>query len=96
MYQTISFYDFNDEFIKIRPGSFTHSGLRALFDYLEDMEEVTGEAIELDVIALCGEYSQYDSAEEALRAYNLDDELDLSDHTTVIYCDDDSVIILDW
>lgn len=41
-------------------GNFTYDGLRVLFDYLEALEQGTGEEMELDVIALCCEYSEDD------------------------------------
>tara|TARA_R110000868_G_scaffold207972_1_gene457098 strand:+ start:1009 stop:1299 length:291 start_codon:yes stop_codon:yes gene_type:complete len=96
MIQSVNFYTFHDTFKAIRPDNFNYSGLRALFEYLEQYEDDIGESIELDVIALCGEYSQYDSAEEAMKDYSLEDGEDLSEHTTVIECDDGSIIIQDF
>lgn len=40
-------------------GNFTYKGLRALFEYLENLSEDIGENIKLDVITLCCEYSEY-------------------------------------
>lgn len=61
MKQTINQYQFADAFRSIRPDNFTYAGLNALFDYLEDCEAQCGE-IELDVIALCCDYSEHESA----------------------------------
>ena len=68
--------------------TFSYEGLSALFDYLEEMEESTGEELEFDPVALCCEYSEYDTFEEFQEEYNgevlyptLDD---LEDYTTVI------------
>ena len=68
--------------------NFSYEGLSALFDYLEEMEESTGEELDFDPIALCCEYSEYDSFEEFQEDYDgkelyptLDD---LEDYTTVI------------
>lgn len=62
MYTTVSFDDFANAFErKGRGDRFSRAGLRALFDYLEQMEEETGEQIELDVIALCCDYTEVDS-----------------------------------
>lgn len=69
MKQTISFYDFERAFHDIRPDNFSYSGLKALFDYLEEYEESTDEEIELDVIAICCDYSEYESADEAASNY---------------------------
>ena len=73
--------------------TFSYEGLSALFDYLEEMEESTGEELEFDPVALCCEYSEYDTFEEFQEDY---DEWniqfkerfptlnDLEDYTTVI------------
>ena len=65
MKKTINSYQFADSFRSIRPDNFTHAGLNALFDYLEEYEDSCGEEIELDVIALCCEYSEHASALDA-------------------------------
>jgi hypothetical protein len=64
MKQTINFYDFQKAFQDLRPNNFTYQGLRALFEYLEELEESTGEQIEFDVIGLCCDFIEYESAEE--------------------------------
>ena len=46
--------------------NFTYEGKRALFDYLENLEEDTGTEIELDTIALCCEYSEYSNLKEII------------------------------
>jgi hypothetical protein len=48
-----------------RYDNFDYDGLKALFEYLEQYEEDCGEEIELDVIAICCDYSQHDSAVDA-------------------------------
>ena len=74
MKQTVYFYDFEKEFKALRPNNFSYGGLRALFNYLEELEDSTGEEIELDVIALCGDFAEYESVEEYARDYNDDIE----------------------
>lgn len=72
MHQTITFTQFCDAFRDAgRNGSFTYEAKRCLFDYLEDYEEETGEAIELDVIALCCDYNE-DNYEAIAENYRLD------------------------
>ena len=78
--------------------TFSYEGLSALFDYLEEMEESTGEELEFDPVALCCEYSEYDTFEEFQEEYNgevLYPTLDqLEDYTTVIRIENsDSFII---
>ncbi len=65
MKQSVSEYTFTEAFRKIRPDNFSYAGLKAMFDYFEQMEEDTGEEMELDVIAICCEWTEYDSAAEA-------------------------------
>jgi hypothetical protein len=65
MKQSINLSQFQDAFKSIRPDNFSYDGLEALYDYLEDYEDGTGEEVELDVIAICCEFSEYTSAQEA-------------------------------
>lgn len=61
MKKTINFNDFVDSFSEDRKNQFSYEGKKALFEYLEQYEEDTGEEIELDTIALCCEYTEYDN-----------------------------------
>jgi len=58
MKQSINKYQFIDSFTAIRPENFSYAGLSALFEYLESYEDDTGTEIELDVIALCCDYTE--------------------------------------
>lgn len=72
MKTTVSRYDFERAFADAeRKDQFSYEGLKALFDYLEDYEEQTGEEIELDVIALCCDYYE-DTPEDIARNYSID------------------------
>ncbi len=42
-----------------------YNGLRALYYYIQEMEQDIGQPIELDVIGLCCEWSCYETAVEA-------------------------------
>jgi hypothetical protein len=65
MQKTLSQYDFTEAFrLAGRKDQFSYSGLKALFDYFEEMEDGCGEEMELDVIAICCEYSEYATARE--------------------------------
>ena len=57
----INEHAFIDAFMECRPNQFTYEGLEALFEYLEQLESEMGEEIELDVIGLCCEYTEYDN-----------------------------------
>lgn len=71
MKQTIGFYEFSQAFEAIRPSNFSHEGLSTLFDYLEQFEADTGEELELDVIAICCDFSE-DSAVAIANMYRID------------------------
>jgi hypothetical protein len=74
MKTTVSRYDFERAFVDAdRKENFSYEGLNALFDYLEDYEEQTGEEIELDVIALCCDYSE-DNPDDIIANYSIDVE----------------------
>ena len=95
MKQTINEFDFVQAFKELRPNNFSKAGLFALFDYLEQLEDDIGEETELDVIALCCEYAEYDSLAEFREDYGEDYNTmqDIEYHTTVIMIDNESFII---
>ena len=96
MIQTITKSDFTTAFHKAgRGNNFTYEGLNALYDYIEDYEDSTGEQIELDVIALCLEYNEYEDLAEFQEDYGDDyQSIEEIEHATqVIMIDDDSFII---
>lgn len=47
-----------------------------MFDYLEEYEESTGEKIELDIVALCCDFTEYDSLIDCARNYSCDSVID--------------------
>lgn len=107
MKTTVSQSDFHDAFRACdRLENFSYQGRNALFDYLEEYENDTGEEIELDVIGLCCDYSEYPSALEAAKdmsSFEPDPEQDeeeqeeealayLQDHTIVIVHDEGVIV----
>lgn len=97
--QTIEKSDFRDAFIKMgRKDQFSYEGLSTLFDFLEEIYE--DQTYELDVIALCCDYTEL-THDELIREYNSDQEYEsldelldyLNDNTTVLKTDNDSYII---
>jgi hypothetical protein len=82
MKTTINRYDFVEAFRACgRESQFTRPALIALFDYLEAVESDTGTEIELDPIAFCCDWTEYQTAVEAAKAYGVkfDDESDAID-----------------
>jgi len=98
MKKSVNFYDFEDSFKKMdRVNNFTYEGLKALFEYLESYEEDTGTEIELDVIALCCEYTEYENLKELQNSYpDIESIEELEQNTIVIIIDDESFIIQNY
>lgn len=72
MKTSINFSQFCDAFRDMnRNENFSYEGKRALFDYLEQYEEECGCEVELDVIALCCEYSE-DDMDTIIADYGID------------------------
>lgn len=70
--KTVCFNDFVREFEAYgRGNNFSYSGLRALFDYLEELSEQCEKDFELDVVALCCDYCE-DDAETIAGQYDID------------------------
>jgi hypothetical protein len=76
MKTTVNFSEFRDSFQEIRPDNFSYDGQKILFNYFEEFEEDTGEEFELDVIAICCDFSE-DSFENIADLYGI--ELDEND-----------------
>ena len=58
MKQTVNFSDFVDAFKAYdRYDQFGYQALMIVFEYLEEIEESTGQELELDVVAICCEYA---------------------------------------
>jgi len=94
MFIQVSKSSFHNAFNAVRPDNFSYEGLDALFNYLTELEEDTQQH-ELDVIAICCEYSE-DSNKNHLSNYDLDSMEELAEHTTVIKVDDETSIIQDY
>jgi len=91
MITQVSETDFIDAFRAIRPDNFTYNGLKALYAYLEDLEDNIGEQIHFDVIGICCDFVEYKNWAEFendfssyVNDHSIKDLEDLRDHTTVI------------
>ena len=91
MHTQVTQSSFVNAFMALRPDNFSYEALDALFNYYEDLEEETGEPIELDVIAICCDWTE--ETEEDVRAnYSLyiddypisDDVLQFLQNRTVV------------
>jgi hypothetical protein len=108
MKQTVNFSTFQTAFESIRPDNFTYEGLTALFNWIEQQEQDNGEEQELDVIALCCDFTE-STYEEIVKDYDLSDEefsipdempqavIDyLNDETMIVGYNDKTVIYLNF
>ena len=85
MKKTINEFDFVNDFTAIRPNSFTREALYALFDYFRQLEDETGEETEFDPIAICCDFTEYNSLAEVKEAYDDIETIEnLQDKTIVI------------
>ena len=98
MKTTLNTYQIADALVRDEYAGWSRAGALALAKYLEEYEKDTGEEMELDVVALRCDFSEYASASEAAGEYDrgpADDDDDkeaaalewLQDRTTVIEFD---------
>jgi hypothetical protein len=79
MKTTVDFYDFKRAFeLCGRGDQFSRDGLFALYDYLTELERDIGKEFDLDVVALCCEWTELTWREAAIN-YQID----------LTHCDDD-------
>jgi len=85
-----------------RKNQFSYGALCALFNYYEEVEQSSGEEMELDVVAICCDWTEYDTALEAAQAYDFDKENEdkarsyLENNTTVLSLEGGGVVIANF
>ena len=80
MKQTVHESDFRDAFQKMgRGNNFSYDGLGALYAFIERLDKDTGTESELDVIALCCEFTEYENLAEFHGDYDKDEYETLED-----------------
>ena len=108
---TINKPQFIREFQAIRPDNFSLAALETLFDYYEEIDRESESEIEFDPIAICCDWTEYESALEAAEEYSFPDKPDEEDmegdleekamdylegETTVLRTDSGSVLVLNY
>ena len=93
MRQTINKSQFRDAFSDMGRGNqFSYDALGLLFDYLEEMDE----DFELDVIAICCDFSE-DSIEDIAGNYSIelsvDDDEELNKQVVLDYLNDHTLVV---
>lgn len=91
---TINFTDFKHYFDLRRRDYFTSAGLWALWQYFEDVHP----DMELDVIGICSDFTEWENIEEYNMAYGSEHEhnWEVSDETIFIDIDGQRFIAQDW
>ena len=83
MYTNVDYSMFVDAFRCMgRENQFSREALEALFEYVENYEEDTGIRVELDVVGLCCEFTEYESAITAAEDYGFTTELEAEDYNS--------------
>ena len=94
---TITLSNFRDYFNKSDQYNnvFSYKGLECLYNYLWDLSEDVGENIEMDYVAFCCEYTEYNNIKEFQADYGTDYKTieDIEEQTTIIRIDNQSFII---
>lgn len=105
MHKRIYFSDFVEAFASHeRADQFSMEALEALFEFFEELEDETGELVELDVIAICCDFTEYDSPQDCAEDMFLDVEgmgdADiislLQEHTIVIPLKSGGIVIQNY
>lgn len=101
MKETVTVYRFRDAFKQSNTykNNFSYEGLHALFEHLEELEwDMDGMEFELDVVAFCCDYTEYDSLEDFNADYSSDDKVytldDIREETVVIEIPDTERFII--
>ena len=101
MYKTISEYEFRQAFKDYDRDNYSYEGYEALYDFLDEIYSSDDKGFELDVIGICGEFTEYEDLKEFQNEY-FDDVAgdkyksigEIEEETTVIRIEDsDSFII---
>ena len=101
MKKTITKQDFINEFENsYRKENFSYQALERLFDYFEQFEDETGEQIELDIIAICCDFVEFENVKELKKEYEIPSYLSfekildyLNERTQVISFEKNCILI---
>jgi hypothetical protein len=103
---TLNFSQFLENWPASRKDQFSYEALEVIFNYIEEYEESAGSETEFDPIAICCEWSEYESALDAANDYTKVEQFTgtleeqevaarawLEDRTTVLDAGDKIVMI---
>lgn len=97
MKQTVNFYDFVDAFRAYdRYDQFGYQALMVIFEHLEELEESTGQELELDVVAICCDYAT-DNWEAIAENYSIDlsglDDEEAKQDAVIEYLNENTIVL---
>ena len=85
MKTNISASAFIDEIVGDEYNNITYEGAQALYEYLVELERDCGIEMEMDRVAIRGEYAEYENIEAVMHEYDCIRSLsDLQEYTQVI------------
>ena len=70
MKSTLSVHEIADALKQDECAGWSYEGSKALAEYLDNLDQETGEDTELDVVAIRGDWSEHESAQDAAREYS--------------------------
>lgn len=81
-----------------RSSNFSVYALEAMFEFLNTYSEEHGEPIELDVIALCCEFTEYENIAECDQAYGCNNATieELNNHTYAFELPNGGVLVMNY
>ena len=76
--------------------TWTYAGALALYEYLEEISDDTGEPIEFCNVSIRCDFHEYTDIDDALEAYNVKTLEELQDDRTVIETATDGVVVQNY
>ena len=94
----INKYQFSDMFKEMnRESNFSLEARDALFNYFEDLEADLGESVNIDIIAICCDFSEFDSLEDLQNSYpDIESFEQLLDNTQAWELDNGKILIQNY
>jgi len=79
MKKKLTTYDIAHELLDDENANWSRAGAVALAEWLRELEESSGEDIDLDVVAIRCDFSEYESAQDAAENYGWEPSGDIED-----------------
>ena len=98
---TLNAHEFVEQFVKVRPDNFSREALKAIFEHIDELERDCGEETEFDPIGICCEWTEFETVEEAARAFGWeakeveDERADTSDRDALWFLNDEVTAALE-